>query len=346
MEWVEPKYTKTQVSKAGRILVSLSPPPSDESLHKSITVLGNWRGSHAFPMRAIYNLLKKYSKQVDPASTTVQRLKRSVSIFNKLCNQEGMQLARMEDIAGCRAIVENTDDVYKLLSKFQKSSTKNILHRQRDYIKEILSDSGYRGIHIIYKYNGNTECYRGMFIEIQIRSKVQHSWATAVEVVGIFIDEDLKASLGNDAWLEFFKYVSVEFSKLENTPFPQSYHGVDTLQELKSYVKHLDIFKTLETFTLSIEHLGQKDIEDGYFVLTLDIKNTTISYRGFQKGEQSKAMEHYDELEIRYKDNNSLDFVLISASSINELKKGYTKYNHQVIFFLYLQIWKKKICLT
>lgn len=57
---------------------------------------------------------------------------------------------------------------------------------------------------------------------MQIRSKIQHSWATAVEVVGAFTKQALKASAGDPRWLDFFKYTSVEFSKLENCVIDQN----------------------------------------------------------------------------------------------------------------------------
>ncbi len=39
---------------------------------------------------------------------------------------------------------------------------------------------------------------------MQIRTAVQHSWATAVEVVGAFTAQSLKSSQGNEKWLDFF----------------------------------------------------------------------------------------------------------------------------------------------
>jgi len=43
-----------------------------------------------------------------------------------------------------------------------------------------------------------------MCIEIQIRTLLQHAWATAVETVGTFINMPLKSSLGDEGWLRFF----------------------------------------------------------------------------------------------------------------------------------------------
>ena len=60
-----------------------------------------------------------------------------------------MSLSRMEDIAGCRAVVENENFVKRVSNSLKKSRTKNILARERNYI-ETPKPSGYRGIHLVF----------------------------------------------------------------------------------------------------------------------------------------------------------------------------------------------------
>jgi hypothetical protein len=64
--------------------------------------------------------------------------------------------------------------------------------------------SGYRGIHLVYRYNGRKTEYNGLKIEIQIRTVIQHAWATAVETVGMFTQQALKSSQGEQDWLRYF----------------------------------------------------------------------------------------------------------------------------------------------
>ena len=52
-----------------------------------------------------------------------------------------------------------------------------------DYV-ENPKDSGYRSIHYVYKYSSKADKYNGLKIELQIRTKLQHNWATAVETAG------------------------------------------------------------------------------------------------------------------------------------------------------------------
>lgn len=50
---------------------------------------------------------------------------------------------------------------------------------------------------------------------MQIRTAIQHSWATAVEMVGLFRKESLKSGLVDIKWLRFFELVSELFIKLK-----------------------------------------------------------------------------------------------------------------------------------
>jgi ppGpp synthetase/RelA/SpoT-type nucleotidyltranferase len=67
-------------------------------------------------------------------------------------------------------------------------------------------NSGYRSVHLLYKYNSDKKApsiYNGLFIEVKIRSRLQHAWATAVETVVTFLQQALKSSQGEEEWLRF-----------------------------------------------------------------------------------------------------------------------------------------------
>ena len=88
----------------------------------------------------------------------------------------------------------------------------------KDYIK-IPKQSGYRGIDLIFRYkNKNNPSYDGLRIEMQIRTKLQHLWATAVEVMGTLRGEKLKSGMGDEKWQYFFSIVSSYFAYKEIEP--------------------------------------------------------------------------------------------------------------------------------
>jgi ppGpp synthetase/RelA/SpoT-type nucleotidyltranferase len=133
MKWIEPKFSKESVKKAGKAIIEKD--VDSLEFKEAIPILHNWRASHAFPMQIMLDLLRKNALCVDKNVLVVQRLKRVRSIFLKLNNEHNMSLSRMEDIGGCRAILAKTEDVYKVYRRLVKSNTKNILFRERDYIK-------------------------------------------------------------------------------------------------------------------------------------------------------------------------------------------------------------------
>lgn len=325
MQWTEPEYSKEKVKKAGEFLAS---PDTDYQKNRdAVPIFFNWRSAHAFPMQIMLDLLRKNAIRMDKHALVVQRLKRVTSILDKLIREKGMSLSRMEDIAGCRAVLPTAEKVKRLHSNLKNSRTKNILHRERDYILRP-KESGYRGIHLIYKYNGSKEKYRGIFVELQLRSKIQHSWATAVEVVGSFTKQALKASYGEPIWLEFFKYASVEFAKLENCPVDTRYDGIDTLNKLKECIAILDIEKRLKAFNVAVKTISTRSKEGGagYYILLLDLERRVINLRGFNKNQIEEATNIYNEEEQKYSDDKTKDLVLVSAGSLLELKKAYPNY--------------------
>lgn len=324
MKWIEPKHSKEKVKKAGKYLVHSD--INSKEFYDSIPVFHNWRSAHAFPMQIMLDLLRKNAIRIDKKAIAVQRLKRVPSIIGKLIREKNMNLSRMEDIAGCRVVVDNVSHVTRIHTSLQKSRTKNILHRERDYIS-YPKESGYRGIHLVFKYNCGKEKFKGMAVELQIRSKIQHSWATAVEVVGAYTKQALKASTGDTIWLDFFKYVSVEFSKLENCPVDSMHITIDTFSKMHECIEQLNLSDRLRAFKVATKALTRdKGKGAGYFILLLDLDKKIVSYSRFGKSQLADATEFYSEQEKTYKDDISKDVVMVSASSVRDLKRAYPNY--------------------
>ncbi len=324
MKWVEPIYSKEKVKKAGRSF--LSAPLKSPEFKKAIPVFTNWRAAHAFPTQILLDLLRKNAIRVDSTALSVQRLKRVKSIAEKLIREKNMSLSRMEDIGGCRAVLTNINHVYDLYNTLKKCKTKHTLFRERDYIASPKA-SGYRGIHLIYKYNGGKAKFKGIPVEIQLRSKIQHSWATAVEVVGTFTKQALKASTGEQRWLEFFQYASAEFAVLEECKVDKSLEGIDTREELKKYAGLLGVDTKLNAFNVATRHLTRDDKnKEGYYILQLDLEGNRISIMKFDKTQLETATNKYDDLEQENAGDSSKDIVLVEAQSLRDLKKAYPNY--------------------
>lgn len=199
----ERKYTPGEIDRAGKVLGSSAATKEQED--HAIEVMDNWRLSHAYPMEAARKILEARAKAVSRNPTFGTRLKTEGSIRAKLMRERSMKLSTMQDIGGCRVIVRDMDEVNRLVELYAGDSDRKI----DDYVKDPRV-SGYRGNHIIGRFKSEDEayaCYNNMRIEIQIRTELQHSWATAVEVCSTFTDQNLKSDhpVCKDArWVRFF----------------------------------------------------------------------------------------------------------------------------------------------
>jgi len=128
---------------------------------EALDIVNNWRSSHNFPLNTFHIGLKRRTKVIDPGCVTAQRIKRLSSIEAKLERFPTMTLSQMQDIGGCRAIVASCAQVVKLARSYADSDLKHTLAQKDDYIASP-KNSGYRGIHLIYKYF--SECPSGEFL--------------------------------------------------------------------------------------------------------------------------------------------------------------------------------------
>ena len=152
MSWIELSYSKKAIRRAGDYFKS-NDFDFDEFV-ESFEILSNWRSSHEYPIQSMLGYFRKKSFEIDKEAIVVRRLKRTPSILAKLRREDGMKLDRIEDIGGCRIVVNNLQQVYHVRDAIVNGRTRNILRRERDYIKQP-KDSGYRGIHLVYRYNGS-----------------------------------------------------------------------------------------------------------------------------------------------------------------------------------------------
>ncbi len=324
MKWVTSIYSKKEVMRAGEVLISDASTDDERSI--AMDVLSNWRAAHAYPMHALLIFLRTQSSKIDNNAIVVQRLKRTPSILDKLLRFPQMKLHRMQDISGCRSVVNTVNHVEKLSNVLTTSRTRHKLHKQDDYIQKP-KESGYRGIHLIYKYNGNKKDYEDFFVEIQLRSRIQHSWATSVEIVDLFTRQALKASHGNQEWLDFFKYASAEFAKLEKRPVGDHLDGIDTKAELQRLSETLNVVKRLNAFAVSTQYVATKqDNKTDYFLLELTSETNAITVTQFASSDLDTATKTYLEKEKSAKKDSSYDVVLVAAGSMHALKAAYPNY--------------------
>jgi len=330
MPWPVPENTVAEINAAGRALVS-----QDETEWRAwlraYDVLNKWRAAHRFPLNTFAVNLRRSASRIDENALVAQRIKRLASITNKLVLHPQMKLSQMQDIGGCRAVLPALSHVRELVQYYE--STSRVKHKRvtkKDYI-DSPRESGYRGVHLVYRYFSDrttTSVYNDMKIEMQIRSQLQHAWATAVETVGMFVGQALKSSMGDEEWRRFFSLMSTAIALREsstvvpNTPTDR----VGLRKELNHYATLLTVRDRLQRYGETLRSLTEQTERAQYYLLELDIAAPRLVVTGFARHAIAEADNRYQEAEKAARDKPELDVVLVSVESVSALEKAYPNY--------------------
>ena len=342
MAWAKPQYSRTEVNAAGDALIAQSPKdvPLEkvferlEEIHQALKIINNWRSSHSYPLHCLKMSLKSRAKRVSRDAIVAQRIKRLPSIEAKLKRWNGMQLARMHDIGGCRAIMRNVTQVNKLVRLYEDSRSKNPHRgaefvRPYDYIVEP-KDDGYRSIHLVYKYRSNSkkkQMYNGLRIEIQLRTQLQHAWATALETVSMFTGQALKSNVGDESWKRFFVLASTAIAIREKQP-PVPGAPIDNaalVQELRELYNTLQVHTVLAGWGAAAQQLTRAHGAHTY-LLVLDTNSKNLQVTGFQERELLKAAEAYLGAEKAALNKPHMQTVLVAVDTLAGLRRAYPNF--------------------
>lgn len=324
-----PKYSRTQVNRAGEILNSDT--HDLEQLFWAIEVLSNWRACHGYPMNTFQATVRQKLKKIDTDALVAQRLKRMPSIINKLRRFPGMDLARMQDIGGLRVVVNSLRQVHDLHENYKNSRFTHTLTSEHDYITNP-KRSGYRSIHLVYRYKlKSSSPYDGFLLELQLRTKLQHAWATAVETAGTFLQHSLKSSEGPQEWLRFFELAGSAFSYLEGCPLVPGYEHLsqqETYYATNLEAERLDIRRVLMGFSSAIKAIPTGTTRSAYYLVELNLSEAekSVSITPFARDQLEKASEEYSRAEKRAANGAEIQVVLVSAGSVESLRRAYPNY--------------------
>lgn len=327
----EIKFTRTQIKKAGKAFISDKSSITEKE--DALLLINNWRASHSFPLQIIYMHVKKTAGE---RAIVAQRLKRLYSITQKLYRFPNMSLTTMQDIGGCRVIVDSISDVYNMVESLKKSRMRHKLKEEYDYIKYPKSD-GYRSYHIVYSYySDRNPKYNGLFIEIQIRTHVQHLWATAVETMDTFTGDPLKIGQGDPENKQFFVLVSQLLEIYEASSLDiNAVKNTDALQIFKKYEKEHEVLRKLKSIKEAVGFVQNVERNDqGYYVLRLNRETNQLLIKSYEKKMLEQATSEYDLAEKNREADE--DIVLVSTASFNMLKKAYPNYFTDINEFITL----------
>ncbi|AKQ29919.1 RelA/SpoT domain-containing protein [Acinetobacter baumannii] len=303
---------------------------------EAYNILNNWRALHSYPIDVFQKNIRSKCTQLKFRDFTVaQRLKRMPSIISKLQRNPRMNLARMQDIGGVRVILPSIADVRKLhealVGRNNRFNHVPIVPCH-DYIENPKSD-GYRSIHQVFTYKSRDHSgLDGLKIELQIRTALQHSWATAVETLGVIENASIKSGFGSDEIRRFLKLSSALFSIKEGTPVVEEF-SKSTPEEIaieaKDIEQRLQIFTKLKWLQISAKHIeSTSNSRHAYHLLILKQEENSwkVNVIPFTKAQEEIAQTMYATLESQVKQEHDVDIVLVSVGDMKAIKKAYPNY--------------------
>lgn len=354
---MERKHSISQVNRAGDFIAGRNEiwrrygdnvEEWERRIDAAFDIVTDWRSIHGVPLKTVSNMLARRAVKIDASAIVAQRLKRFPSIRVKLQNSPVNNLSTMQDIAGCRAVVGTVTDAYALKHLYESKSKRSTFSQElierwsKDYIQSPKPD-GYRSLHLVVKFRTNykriSHC-NGLRVEIQIRSKMQHAWAMAVETASAVTNQALKSGSGADEWKRFFLLVGALIAYNEGTQLVCNLDLESLRREASDLARSLKVITLLESMQHVLESFSGFGAGDLY-LLELDSKAREIRYKGFTKSQFADAIEEYRRAERGKQKDTDVHIVLVSVGSLHQLKTAYPS------FFLdssgFIQVMREQI---
>lgn len=192
--------TKNSVRNAGKRIANAGKVELADST--DIVILDEWRKAHLLPLTAIAMWLRKPSLELTELAPA-QRLKRRDTVVDKLVSGRARDASTMHDLGGCRLIFNNVESLHKFRKYLEKESrARHVLQHDASKYDYIASpkQTGYRGVHYVYGYRSSSPerlDLNDLKIEVQLRTDIQHAWATAVEISDLVLDTRTKFEDGS-----------------------------------------------------------------------------------------------------------------------------------------------------
>jgi putative GTP pyrophosphokinase len=295
-------------------------------------VLITWRIAHRRVINTFQALLRTRAR--DENVEVAQRLKRQRTIVDKLSRFPRMDLAQMQDVAGCRLIFPTVEELREFRRKVHRARFKHVLKNAKDKYDYISfpTDRGYRGIHDVYEFRAqhkDGEIYNGLQIEIQYRTHVQHAWATAVELITQLSENEPKFGRGDERHINFFRLASELLARAHEgekscSPELSDADLVARFDRLEGEIGVLRALRELHAYTKIDEVAKSKQ-------LILQMAKGTSDLTVHQFDTEPEASKALLELEKAHPDD---DIVLVGADSVAEVTSAFRNYFTNVKEFI------------
>ncbi|MGJ9455640.1 RelA/SpoT domain-containing protein [Actinotignum sp. GS-2025e] len=331
--------TRSAAKKASNLLGS----EDEKEAAAARAIIQQWRKQHLEPTWGVFDSARMVCRSLSGALATF-RLKRMESIESKILRPgKNYDAGAMDDIGGCRIILPGMNE----LNAARELITDAISVRKvKDYVYVDAPPSGYRSIHVLTQNEGKEKglSYR---VEVQLRTELQHAWATAIEAASNVYGENYKdpapraISENGVKRLEFFRLVSAGFALSEGVLLD---HGVpQSIEEIREKLRESsvskDIVDDLELVTDDVVQLTEGHQGPGLYLLVFEREKQEVAVQHFDEDDPRKAFEAYNDLEeknssARDTAANLPDGVLVYSDNPERLPLAYPNYSSNVNVFL------------
>lgn len=302
--------TKGEIDRLGERIQS-----SKELAIEDLNMLQEYRQSFQEAVANVFGFVLETARKIDKQCIVTFRIKRIDTIVEKLKrfeeNPNGrMTLSRMWDIAGCRCIfnVPQEEKLYSLLDRICEEYGPDC--KINDYVASPRS-SGYRSIHVYVKDKLTQKP-----IEVQIRNRKQHNWATLVEIVDLLYGTQNK-EYGTKSSLGRFLYLYSSASSLVDDDFSEM---LKTERKMKVFERMSSVL-TGNYLHIRRQWISQTQGGNNYFVIIANKKGSQIfSYPSFKEAESA----YYS----KYLSNDDSNIVLthLSSPGFEQISMAYSNY--------------------
>lgn len=329
------QYDLATVRRAGKALSKavLWDESRRAEILQTFAIAHSWRDAHIGPMRSMRQSMVQRVRHSGFKGLTAGRAKRMTSIRKKL-KRSTLHLDQIQDLAGCRAIMEDMAGVRAMIGELRAKLPHEFV-RDFPYIDSI-KPSGYRSHHMVYRFDGKGDelTFDDLKLEIQVRTRLQHSWATAVEAVGLFRDEDLKAGIGDVQWLRLFRLMSEEFALMEGCGDCSSISPAARVKEIRQLnhdIRAAYILEDLKNATKFIQDYIHDDAP--FYLITYNLSDHTVKVHPEADTYLSTSRLDAEERRIEAGESRA-KVVLVDVDKIENLREAYPNYFGDVTLFI------------
>ena len=323
------KISKAQIDKSGLALAK-SKFKDEVQFIEFEEIFDNYRKAHLKPLSETTLEIQRMLSNFGANYYIAQRLKRKPQIIRKL-NRLSVRLTQLQDIGGCRIIVQKNHDVDQIFSFLSNESKKNSgfkIEKITDYRVKGRDDTGYRSLHVIINRDG-------LNMELQIRSRIQHYWSESIERTSVIYGYHLKEKEGAHEVIDYFKHLSDVFYEIESGREPSSPQKIqiDALRKsCEQIIAGSDKNKIFDSYVNEsvIKTLTEKETRNpsglNNWILIFNWNEGAFVSWDIVSQNPDEAVAAYVHYENQYPADAGFEVVLIGSSEIATVRQTHSHY--------------------